>query len=79
VVPTRGSVRLAGLLTEVHRLATGRTLSISEALEYFRNPHRLAVAVERSGLLHDPHRRLRLEQLIATEEDRSQREPPHGI
>ncbi len=70
---------LVSLLTEVHRLATGQPLTVDEALEYFRNPKRLAAVVERSGLLHDPQRRLRLEHLIATKEDRSQRELTDGI
>ncbi len=79
MVPTRGSVGLASLITEVHRLATGRPLSIAEALEYFSDPQRLAVVVERSGLLHDPQRRLRLQRLLATEGNRTQREPSDGI
>ena len=79
MVTTRGRVELAGLLTEVHRLATGRPLSIEEALEYFRSPKRLATVVERSGLLHDPQRRLRLEQLIATEEKHLHKEAGDGF
>lgn len=79
MVTTRGHPGLAGLLTKVYRLATGRQLSIDEALEYFRNPKRLAVVVERSGLLHDPQRRLRLEQLIATEEKHLHRESANGV
>lgn len=79
MVTTRGRVGLAGLLTAVHRLATGRPLSIEEALEYFRSPKRLATVVEQSGLLHDPRRRLQLERLIATEEDHPPTEETNGI
>jgi hypothetical protein len=79
VVTRQARPSVASVMTEVYRLATGRPLSIDEALVYFRDPRRLAVVVEQSGLLHDPLRRLRLQRLLATEGNRTQREPPDGI
>jgi hypothetical protein len=34
--------RLSGLLSDVHRLATGRELQLNDALDYFGDPKRLA-------------------------------------
>lgn len=58
---------LADFVAEVHRLATGQPVTITEAREYFRNPRHLADVVRRSGLLVDQRRR-RLEQLLGVEE-----------
>ena len=65
---TQANLSLATLVAEVHRLATGQPLTITEAREYFRNPKHLADVVRRSGLLVDRRRRRRLEQLLAVEE-----------
>jgi hypothetical protein len=62
---------LSGLLADVHRLATGRELELNDALKYFRDPARLTLVVERSGVLVNPSKRRRLEALLS--------EPRHGI
>ena len=67
---------LARLVAEVHRLATGRAVTITEAREYFKNPKCLTDVVRRSGLLHDPPQRFRLQQLLVRDE---QREYAHGL
>ena len=56
--------RLSGFLANVHRLATGRELKLTDALKYFRDPARLTLIVERSGVLADPSKRRRLEALL---------------
>ena len=62
---------LSGLLADVHRLATGRELELTDALKYFRDPARLAQVVERSGILANASKRRRLEALLS--------EPQHGV
>lgn len=59
------SIGLQELFREVHRLATGRELSVTEAMNYFGDPKRLASVVERSGILSDPARRRRLETMLS--------------
>lgn len=66
---------LAGLFTEMHQLATGRALTKEEARAYFEDPSRLVRVVEHSGVLDDPQKRSRLEQLIATAEPAAAGEP----
>lgn len=61
----------SGLLADVHRLATGRELELTDALKYFRDPARLTMVVERSGILANSSKRRRLEALLS--------EPPHGV
>jgi len=70
---TQARLSLAAFVAEVHRLATGQPLTVTEARGYFRNPKCLADVVRRSGLLVDPRRRRRLEQLLAA------KEPTHGL
>ena len=67
---------LASLIAKVHRLATGRAITVAEACEYFKNPKSLADAIRRSGLVDDPRRRLHLQQLLATQE---KEESTHGL
>jgi hypothetical protein len=62
---------LSGLLADVHRLATGRELELNDALKYFRDPARLTLVVERSGVLANPAKRRRLEALLS--------ESRHGV
>lgn len=68
MVTSNARPSLAGLLAEVHRLVTGRAITIAEARKYFRHPETLANVVRQSGLLNDPPRRRRLQQLLDTEE-----------
>jgi hypothetical protein len=67
---------LAGLVAAIHRLATGRAITIAEAREYFNHPESLANVVRQSGLVNDPQRRFRLQQLIAAQE---KEESTHGV
>jgi hypothetical protein len=62
---------LSGLLADVHRLATGRELQLKDALKYFRDPARLRLVVERSGVLADPSKRRKLKALLS--------ESRHGV
>jgi hypothetical protein len=57
--------RLSGLLADVHRLATGRELQLSDALDYFGDPKRLASIVEGGGVLAVPSKRRKLEALLS--------------
>jgi hypothetical protein len=57
--------RLSGLAADVHRLATGREHQLNDALDYFRDPRRLASIVERSGVLADSSKRQKFESLIS--------------
>jgi hypothetical protein len=79
VVTTRARLGLASFVAEVHRLATGQPLTITEAREYFRNPRCLADTVKRSGLLSDPQRRQHLDQLLAAQGHCSHEESAHGL
>jgi hypothetical protein len=63
--------RLSRLVADVHRLATGRELQLKDALKYFRDPARLALVVERSGVLAVPSKRRRLKALLS--------ESRHGV
>lgn len=63
--------QLSGLLADIHRLATGHELEMKDALKYFRDPARLTLVVERSGILDNSSKRRRLEALLS--------EPPHGV
>jgi|HubBroStandDraft_5_1064220.scaffolds.fasta_scaffold1235362_2 hypothetical protein len=63
--------RLSGLLSDVHRLATGRELQLNDALDYFGDPKRLASIVERSGVLAVPSKRRKFESLLS--------ESRHGV
>ena len=76
MVAEQARLSLAGLVAAVHRLATGRTITIVEAQEYFRHPEALANVVRQSGLVNDPPRKLRLQQLLATQE---REESDHGL
>ncbi len=62
---------LSGLLADVHRLATGRELPLSDALDYFGDPKRLVLVAARSGILADLSKRRKLEALLS--------EPRHGV
>jgi hypothetical protein len=59
---------LASVIAEVHRLATGRAITVAEAREYFRHPESLANVVRQSGLMNDPPRKLRLQQLLTAQQ-----------
>jgi hypothetical protein len=76
VVTEQARWSLASFVVEVHRLATGRAITIAEAREYFNHPESLADVVRRSGLVNDPPRRLRLQQLLAAQQPE---ESAHGI
>lgn len=67
---------LASFVVEVHRLATGRTITIAEALNYFRDPRALADTVRQSRLMDDPQQRRYLQQLLAAQQTE---ESGHGI
>lgn len=67
---------LACLVADVHHLATGGVVTITEAHEYFRHPESLANVVRQSGLLNDPPRKLRLQQLLAAQQPE---ESTHGL
>lgn len=60
---------LSGLLADVHRLATGRELKLTDALRYFRDPTRLTLIVERSGVLANASKRRKLEALLSERRD----------
>lgn len=64
--------RIIAVMEEVHRLATGTTLSEEAARQYFRDPKALARVIERSGTLDIPSKRDTLKQLL-------EREAPHGV
>ena len=67
---------VAILVAAIHRLATGRAITIAEARGYFNHPESLANVVRQSGLVNDPQRRIRLQQLVAAQE---QEESVHGF
>lgn len=52
-------------LREAHLIATGNMITGQEAMAYFRNPKLLAQAIEASGVLDDPEKRLALERLLS--------------
>jgi hypothetical protein len=79
VLTTQARLSLASFVAEVHRLATGRPLTITEAREYFRSPKCLADTVERSGLLNDPQRRRHLDQLLITQRHCPHEESAHEL
>ncbi len=56
--------RLWQLLAGVHRIATGRELTLEEARVYFREPKQLAQAVAVTGALNDPQKRMELERIL---------------
>ena len=57
--------RLTGLIANVHRLATGRELELTDALPYFGDPKRLASVVAQSGVPADPAKRRKLDMLLS--------------
>lgn len=76
MVTKQASPSLARLLSEVHHLATGRPITIAEALNYFRHPKALTDAVRQSGLMDNPQRRRHLQQLLAAQQTE---ESAHGL
>ena len=64
-------MRSAELIASVHRIATGRTITDAEAIEYFHRPSLLREIVEQSACFEDPLRSRQLRDLL----DRCQSEP----
>ena len=64
-------MRCAELIASTHRIATGRSVTIEEALAYFRQPSLLREVIEQSGCMEDPVRRRQFRDLL----ERCQSEP----
>lgn len=55
---------LSEVMREMHRIATGQEITEDEARAYFRNPKRLAEAVESSGALNNRQKCAAIERLL---------------
>ncbi len=79
MVAKQARLSSAGFVAAVHHLATGRTITVAEALNYFSDPNALTDAVRQSGLMDDPQRRCQVQQLLTAQERRRHEERAHGL
>lgn len=60
----QAKVSLSGAIAKLHQIATGREITIEEAIDYFHDPARLREVLERSGSVRDPRKRLQIATLL---------------
>lgn len=60
--------RMAIVMSDVYRVATGRTLQPEDAVGYLRDPKAFCQLLKSSGALEDPVRRVALVKAIQKEE-----------
>lgn len=67
--------RLASLIAQLYRIATGSNVSAAQAMRYFHDPSALVWTIRASGALKDPQRAKQIRELLSEAARRSR----HGI